>query len=540
MSMNKLFNIFLLLIITSLAFSISYIPISVLKTNGFSVLPGATDNSAYIVANAIYKIDTSKGNIYKNLSQPLGFKPIYAGGEIYIPVTFLEKYFPQYIYHSFEKIYIIEKKDNVLKYLKNSKFLFSSTSNNFHVEGTNVWIYNKGSNTYDFYLYPISKENFSTVKSKLSLVSGVSIEKSSYDNYLASFSLAFSNKIEYSGTKTNMTINLITYSEKNGIKIKNYTFKDGKTKITVITIDSREYDVLLKPTISKAGIGTWESLQDASRRINAYIVVAANYFDPATNTPLGFLYSNGKILSEPFKTRPIFAQLGSGRFKLINYDNIYSLDCLLNMGGVLFTANTVNKPYKGQVAVFTDNYKKTIPIPKNAIVFEAKNSRLIKKGYINHVDPNSTLIIIPTKYASYTNKIKIPSPFSFYIDTYPEIGIKSAISAGPTLLIDGEIYRDFANEMFSSSPIITTKAPRTAIGYDKYGDLMVIATTTPGLTIKQFQIFLKNIGVDTAMGLDGGKSVTLIVDGKVYNGFHDVKLPVFLGISLVQKADSTN
>ncbi len=538
--MKKLFSITLFILILSLAFSISYIPISVLKANGFSVLPGATENSAYIVANAIYKVDTSKGNIYENLSQPLNFKPIYAGGDIYIPVTFLEKYFPQYIYHSFEKVYIIDKKDNVLKYLEKSKFLFSSTSNNFHVEGTNAWIYSKGSNTYNLYLYPISESDFGVVKSKLSSVSGISIEKLSYDNYLASFSLVFSNKIEYSGTKTNMTVNLITYNEKNGVKIKNYTFKDSKTKITVITIDSREYNVLLKPTVSKSGIGTWESLQDASRRINAYIVVAANYFDPATNTPLGFLYNNGEILSEPFKTRPIFAQLGSGRFKLINYENIYSLDCLLNMGGVLFTANTVNKPYKGQVAVFTDNYRKTIPVPKNAIVFEAKDSRLIKKGYINHVDPNSTLIIIPTKYNTYINKIKIPSPFSFYVDTYPETGIRSAISAGPTLLIDGEIYRDFANEMFSSSPIITTKAPRTAIGYDQYGNLMIIATTTPGLTIKQFQIFLKKIGMDTAMGLDGGKSVTLIVDGKVYNGFHDVKLPVFLGISLVQKTDSNN
>ncbi len=531
----KLFLILFLIIIISLSFSISYIPLNQLKLKGFSILPGASEGSAYIVSNAIYKVDANKGMIYKNLSQPLNYKPIYAGGEIYVPVAFLKKYFSQYIYHNFENVYIIDKKDSIEHLLQKDHFVFNATTDNLHIEGTNIWIFDKGDNRYSIYLYPIAKKDFNIAESHFNLIDNTKISSSTYSDYLAYFSVVFPNKIEYSGTKNNITINLITFNKRTGISIKNYLFSDKKTQITVITIDSREYDIILKPTISKSGVGTWESLQSASKRINSYITIAANYFDPATNTPLGFLYNNGKILSEPYKSRPIFAQLGSGRLKLITFNDIYSLDCLLNFNGILFTADTVNKPYKGQVAVFTDDYKKTLPSITNAVMIEAKNGKVIKKGYINSVDQGATLIIIPDKYSSYTDKIKVSDPFSFYIDTYPDVGIKSAVSAGPTLLVDGEIYRDFAEEVFSNSPIITTKAPRTAIGYNKYGDLMVIATTNPGLTIRQFQLFLKSIGLDTAMGLDGGKSVTLIIGGRVYKGFHDVKLPVFLGISLKQK-----
>ena len=102
----------------------------------------------------------------------------------------------------------------------------------------------------------------------------------------------------------------------------------------------------------------------------------------------------------------------------------------------------------------------------------------------------------------------------------PWNSMKLAIGGGPKLLHDGLLAIDY-KEQFSKA-IIERRAPRTAIGIDDVGNLILVVvdgrqTLSKGLTMLELADLMHSIGARQAMNLDGGGSSTLFLDGKVVN-----------------------
>ena len=107
--------------------------------------------------------------------------------------------------------------------------------------------------------------------------------------------------------------------------------------------------------------------------------------------------------------------------------------------------------------------------------------------------------------------------------------VKSAIEAGPQLLMDGKECLDMEIEGWKTENSINTQAarldftdmrgPKIAIGIDTKGDLFVLTINgrireSVGATHFDMAEILKNLGMAFAMGFDPGGSSTLVVDGK--------------------------
>ena len=66
------------------------------------------------------------------------------------------------------------------------------------------------------------------------------------------------------------------------------------------------------------------------------------------------------------------------------------------------------------------------------------------------------------------------------------------------------------------------KNPRSAIGYTKDGTLIMVAVdgregSSVGMTLMQLAGFMKSIGCEGAINLDGGGSTVMYVNGKIVN-----------------------
>lgn len=106
----------------------------------------------------------------------------------------------------------------------------------------------------------------------------------------------------------------------------------------------------------------------------------------------------------------------------------------------------------------------------------------------------------------------------------------NAIGAGPRLLPDlnlqPESFLEMANGQVVRDPIDHDKlSPRSAIGLTSEGNvILVMAAQKPdapdasGLTLQQLADFMKSLGVEKALNLDGGGSSALYYQGKTHYG----------------------
>ena len=97
--------------------------------------------------------------------------------------------------------------------------------------------------------------------------------------------------------------------------------------------------------------------------------------------------------------------------------------------------------------------------------------------------------------------------------------VKHIISGGPYLVKNNEIFIDMTAEKLQA---IGGRNPRTAIGYTKDNDLILIAAdgregSSIGLTLYELASLMKSLGCTNAINLDGGGSTVMYVNGRIVN-----------------------
>jgi exopolysaccharide biosynthesis protein len=98
--------------------------------------------------------------------------------------------------------------------------------------------------------------------------------------------------------------------------------------------------------------------------------------------------------------------------------------------------------------------------------------------------------------------------------------IQTAIGGGPVLVQEGKLKITNNEELKFAGKAIADKHPRTAMGYTKDGQLIVMAVEgrfpgkAEGANLEQLAKLLIGVGCEEAMNLDGGGSSCLLVNGK--------------------------
>jgi hypothetical protein len=99
--------------------------------------------------------------------------------------------------------------------------------------------------------------------------------------------------------------------------------------------------------------------------------------------------------------------------------------------------------------------------------------------------------------------------------------VRDAVGAGPMLVYNGKIQITLDEEVFfgTSIPLVH---PRTAIGYDHNGDLIILIVdgrqeASRGVSLNELAMIMCDLGAVAAINLDGGGSTAMIADGVLLN-----------------------
>ena len=269
-----------------------------------------------------------------------------------------------------------------------------------------------------------------------------------------------------------------------------------------------------------------ETLTEIVREQMAFAGINANYFDVKLGNPIGTLITDGTWI-----TGPVYDRVAIG----FSDENMVFIDQVMLLGDATSYRGFRRKPRAmieidglntalnlySKTGLFTSNWDEKIDLPKGKTALIVRND-LVKEKIDGSVEiPEDGYVIVGSEDCF--DSVKKKDHMKIEWKSSPDWSeVKEAVSGGPYLIMDGEIYVDQDKQRFKFA-VRETFAPRSAVGLDKNGKLLLIAVDgrkpnlSVGLNLKELAELLKKLDLKEAINLDGGGSTTLVADGSIIN-----------------------
>ena len=282
------------------------------------------------------------------------------------------------------------------------------------------------------------------------------------------------------------------------IKYVTINMNDPKVKVKISTAQNKVTKAMPLKTLANT----------AKASINGTYFAAYN---GAVPVPDGTLVRDGKVLH----ITDIGSTIG------ITSDNKVLIDFVKTrvqgyINGVeSWSSYRVNRPTSDISAtiLYTPEYDQTVTVPSGwsaVVCIDGKVNKIVNQS--RTVPANGFLLV--TKKAS---KFKVGDTVNYKVVYEPENtsaaeweNVTQALSAGPSLLINGQKTGNPADESFTEAKILNQVAQRSFIGVDANG---VVTIGTTSASVSQLKSIVKEMEFVSAMCLDGGAS-----SGLYYNG----------------------
>jgi len=293
---------------------------------------------------------------------------------------------------------------------------------------------------------------------------------------------------------------------------------DGPLMINKIKIDPRHSDFELRPVLADDRIGEREVLSQIAEENIALAGINGGFFSSSGMT-LGLLIIDGEWVSEPLFNR---AAVGITDQQELLFDRVGFIGEIdgLKIDGINRRPNNNELiMYNGYYGFETDTglYGTELVIIDDRVVDKRVGSGHIPaEGYVlsGHGEKAAALDEID-KGSDMNLDLALPTEWE-------DKGVMHALGAGPRLLENGEINVSGELEQFQPS-LVEARHPRTALGVDKYGDIIMISVggrnpgVSVGLNLFELAELMKEFGVVEAINLDGGGSTTFLLRDRVMN-----------------------
>jgi hypothetical protein len=271
---------------------------------------------------------------------------------------------------------------------------------------------------------------------------------------------------------------------------------------------------------------------------DAVAALNANFFDPATQLPIGLLAKDGVIQSAPYGRR--------GALAISLFGDLYFIAPTLKLSasvlGQTVTIDGLNRPPSADgLFLYTDRY--ALPIRSEAPIKAVR----LRHGFVTSVSENglilpdgeSTLLVATGAARNRLGGLRPGDSvqISYALDPAP-LFFREAVSAGPLLLQDGQIVLDPQAEKFSEE-FAKAKAARSVFALTESGDLLFIIVLKDGRSVgadlRTLAVFAQSLGAHAALALDGGSSSTLLFRQGATVHTIGGRRPIAAGLALVPK-----
>lgn len=310
----------------------------------------------------------------------------------------------------------------------------------------------------------------------------------------------------------------------------------GPVSLRYLVIEDWRQTYRLSVTLPRDGIGSLEPLDQMA--VGAFAAINANFFDPATQLPIGLLMKDGVVHSGPYGRRGALTMTLFGNLEF----SAPSLTMRATVLGQTVEIDGLNRPpHANGLFLYTDRY--ALPIRSEAPLKAVR----LRHGFVVSVTENglvlpdgeSVLLVATGPARSRLGGLRPGDTvkISQTLASAP-LFVREAISAGPLLLQDGQIVLDTKTESFSEE-FARAQAARSVVALTESGALLFIVVLKDGRSVgadlRTLATVVKALGAHSALALDGGSSSTLIFrQGTTLQNIGG-RRPIAAGLALVPK-----
>ena len=290
----------------------------------------------------------------------------------------------------------------------------------------------------------------------------------------------------------------------------------GRVVLHLLAFNPKELQLRPQAAIPREGIGTRASVLDLTRGAGALVGINANYFDPKTGLPIGFLLKDVRPLSTPYGRRATLGIELGWTLRVLNPE----IALLLRTPEGSVPLDGVNRPALADALIaFTPEYRGPLGDWEDARVLALRDDRVVWVGTGTQAIARArsfreeTLLVARGTAQARVSGLIPGDPARVDFTIAPDVLLlRDALQAGPRLLRKGEValepWEDF------SPKLIETPAARSALALREDGTLLLVVVTrgtgSVGMSLPELAVFLRNRGAVEAMAFDGGSSSALV------------------------------
>jgi hypothetical protein len=287
--------------------------------------------------------------------------------------------------------------------------------------------------------------------------------------------------------------------------------------INAVRIDPRTSPLGLRPLRRADGMEGLSSLTQLARGQDALVAINGGYFNRVRRLPLGALRDDGRWLSGPILGR---GAIGWEPRHLPRFGRLTLRESVVDRGGREWEIVALNSGWiRRGLSRYTADWG-----PVYRSLSDGEQALLLRDGVVRSrfeparlgagvpLEAGDTLLVARGGAA-------LPwaegESLSLNLAVSDPLGEASHVmGGGPLLLLEGRVVLDGARESFAPS-FLSQGAPRTVIGSD--GSRLWLVTLqgldSPGPTLAETAVLLRELGLRDALNLDGGSSTGLVMGG---------------------------
>ena len=281
-----------------------------------------------------------------------------------------------------------------------------------------------------------------------------------------------------------------------------------------------------------------ETVRDIARRNGAIAAVNAGFFNTRNGDPSSVLKIGGELVSDASVAKGVVA-IGPAAQPAMAFDVLSAKQAIrvTNAAADIAIDGVDTTRARGKLMLFTPKYHADTDTAPNGTEIVASGTPLTVREVrvdMGHTPiPRDGVVLsfggleLPPAIAA----LKPGVTFSIVTKWKSQHGVPDAVFDGARDIVNGAgllrragaVINDWKPEALNTASFVEAKHPRTVIGVDDRGFIWLIAIDgrqpgyAAGMDFRELQRVCDRLKLRDALNLDGGGSVTMVVNGAVVN-----------------------
>lgn len=313
----------------------------------------------------------------------------------------------------------------------------------------------------------------------------------------------------------------------NGVLYSHYKLKiDGKplhVYVTWIKLSSPHLQV--SPILANNRLDSLETVSSMAERTGALVAINGSFFNRSNTNPfpVGFIMMNGRTVYFSHEHRSAFG-LTERKIPLFGYPTTKGIIYIEKTGDYFELKGMNRKRCNNDALVYSPEYGERTGTNKHGVEITIANDVVVGESDGDSVIPaNGFVISLHGENRRYAEWLSLGDRVRLYFVVDPAwLDVYNALTGGPLLIRGGRIVVEkSAKEKLRQGA--NRRIPLTAVGSTLEGRLMFVVADgrrsnySVGVTYDEMAQFMRSIGAINAIGMDGGGSSTMVINGEIVN-----------------------